>query len=58
MLDLSVGPIRGGRAMYRSRNMEDNVSESLLTLRCTFGLHCGLVLVVTRMASVLLGLLA
>jgi hypothetical protein len=55
---LSVGPIRGGRAMYRSRNMEDNVSESLLTLRCTFGLHCGLVLVVTRMASVLLGLLA
>ena len=57
MLDVSVGPTAEDVRCIVVEMMEDTVSESLLTLRCTIGLHCGLVLVVTRMAPVLLGLL-
>ena len=58
MLDVSGGPTAEDVRCIVVEMMEDTVSESLLTLRCTFGLHCCLVFVVTRMASVVLGLLA
>ena len=44
--------------MYRFEMVEDKVSEPLLTLQCTFVLHCCLVFVVTRVVSVGLDLLA
>ena len=44
--------------MYRFEMVEDKVSEPLLTLQCTFVLHCCLVFVVTRVVSVWLDLLA
>ena len=58
MLDVSVGPTAEDVRRIVVEMMEDTVSEPLLTLRCTFGLHCCLVFVVTRAVSAGLGLLA
>ena len=58
MLDVSGSPTAEDVRCIGVEMTEDTVSESLLTLQCTFVLHCCLVFLVTRVASAGLGLLA